>query len=135
MPRGRPKGSTNKPKIIDGKVQPLPQIKTIDGTVQPLPQTKIKNGYAYTLHKRSGKVAIYKMKNIKEPDDKSVAFEVFRIAISPAVTLTDRRTGRSYDYPVSEKFPSNEDFGQTAWAYQTEKAAINKFQELNVIGV
>ena len=100
-----------------------------------LPDVKIKNGYNYRLIKRNNKIAIYELTNIKYPEDKSVSYEVFVILISQAYQLIQKcgiNIGKVYDYPISEKFPGNEDFGRTAWAYNNENLALEKFDNLTL---
>lgn len=107
--------------------------------IEPLPQEKNKNGYRYNLVERSDKAAIYSQVNIKFPhadDDqknpqKIIGYEVCKILIANPVTLVDKRTGRSYDYPAKEKFPGDENFGKTAWAFCTLAGAEQKFKEIN----
>ncbi len=117
MPRGR-KPNLN-PVIID------------TSKLATLPETKEKNGYHYTLVTRSAKAAIYKMVNVKEPEDKSVHYEVFKVCIAPAVTLISKTSGKAYVYPPTERFPGNNDFGIYAWTYNTKEYAMQKYNELN----
>lgn len=101
---------------------------------EKLPQTKSKNGYIYTLVTRSDKAALYKLTNEKYPEDTSVGYEVFRITVSKPYSLVQKhgnKKGQVYNYPAAEKFPSNEDFGKTAWSYMTKATAMVRFDELN----
>jgi hypothetical protein len=114
MPRGRP---------------PKPRVEITDYTgIARLPDTRDKNGYRYTLVSRTNKAAVYKMVNVKEPEDTSVHYEVFCVLISPAVTLINRANGKPYSYPPSEKFPGNEIFGTSAWCYTDLTEAMQKYE-------
>ena len=94
-----------------------------------LPKTKQKNGYNYTLVKRTDNVAMYSQ---TDPEfDKIVSYEVFRIIRTNACVLKDKKNpDKIYNYPPSEKFPGNEDFGKTAWTYTTRESADEVFQKL-----
>jgi len=104
------------------------------GPMDKLPQTKSKNGYAYTLLKRNKKAAIYSMVNEKFPEDTRVSYEVFSVTISKPCTILQKsgaKKGMWYQYPMMEKFPGNEDFGKTAWAYNTIESSEKKYKELS----
>lgn len=107
------------------------------GPVDNLPDTKNKNGFLYRLVKRSKKVAMYSQEIAKlEPGMKKgiIGYEVFQITITKPSSIKQKhgkKAGMWYQYPATEKFPGNEDFGKTAWAYHTEKAANRKFIELS----
>jgi hypothetical protein len=88
-----------------------------------LPQKKTKNGCYYNLIQRTKDVAIYDQ--AYSPDGKIIGYEVFKIILWPEHTMPNGEI-----QPVHEKFPSDEDFGETAWAYCTKEAAMVKFQEL-----
>lgn len=103
------------------------------GAVDVLPKTKSKNGYLYKLVKRTKKAAMYSMTNEKFPEDTSLAYEVFKVVLTKPASIQQKsgvKKGMWYQYPVTEKFPRNEDFGKTAWAYQTLGAAEAKFKEI-----
>jgi hypothetical protein len=61
-----------------------------EGPLDKLPDTKNKNGYQYTLITRNNNVAMYSMKNTKEPTDNSIGYEVFQISITKPVSLQQR---------------------------------------------
>ena len=104
--------------------------------IQKLAKEVKKNGYLYTMIDRTKNAAIYKQTPDKDPDDTSTAYEVFQITITKAYSLTAKPTKTKktdlhvYNYPASEKFPGNEDFGKTAWAYNTLASAMKKFVEI-----
>ena len=105
-----------------------------DGEMEVLPQTKSKNGYLYTLIKRNAKAAIYSMVNEKYPEDTSVAYEVFQVIVTKPYSIQQKngeKKGMWYHYPMMEKFPSNEDFGNFAWAYNKKSDAMARFEELS----
>ena len=51
-------------------------------------------------------------------------FEVFKIKVSPAQEIYGK------EYPERETYPSNEDFGKTAWYYTKEENALAKYEWL-----
>ena len=104
------------------------------GPVDVLPKTKSKNGYLYTLEKRNKKAAIYSMINEKYPDESWKAFEVFEIRVSKPCTILQKsgtKAGMWYQYPSTEKFPGNEAFGKSAWAFNNLESATKKYKEIS----
>ena len=104
------------------------------GATDLLPATKSKNGYAYKLLKRNKKAAIYSSTNEKFPEDDSVAYEVFKVVVSKPCAIMQKsgtKAGMWYQYPSTEKFPGNEDFGKIAWSYNTIGLAQKKFVEIS----
>jgi hypothetical protein len=105
--------------------------------VEPLPQEKSKNGYLYKLVKRTKKAAMYEQIIEKECNGdvgRTVGFEVFQIIVGKAYSLIQKngkKKGEVYHYPPMEKFPGNEDFGKTAWAYTVLETAKEKFKEIS----
>ena len=105
-------------------------------TYESLPVTKTKNGYLYKQIKRTDKVAIYEQSVENENNGdvgRVVAYEVFLIVIAKAYSLVQKhgqKQGQIYNYPASEKFPGNEDFGKWAWTFHTKDAAMEKFNAL-----
>lgn len=69
-------------------------------------------------------------KLIKRVDNKACylrsdgVYEVFRIGTAPEEVVFGA------NYPEREVYPSNEDFGKTAWTYKTEDAAFNKLNNI-----
>ena len=107
---------------------------TNTGPVDVLPKTKSKNGYAYTMVKRNAKAAMYSMTNEKYPEDWSTGYEVFKVTVSNPCTILQKsgtKKGMWYQYPTTEKFPGNEDFGKNAWAFMKKETAEAKFKELS----
>jgi hypothetical protein len=51
-------------------------------------------------------------------------YEVFKIRIAKACTIEDR------EYPEREVYPSNEDFGKFAWAFNSKDLAYERYQIL-----
>ena len=103
-------------------------------SIDKLPQTKVKNGYEYILIKRNKKAAIYSQKNIDVPEDTSEGFEVFQIVLSKPYSIMQKNgpsAGMWYHYPLTEKFPGNEDFGKTAWSFTNKDSAEKKYKELS----
>jgi len=93
-----------------------------------------KNGFEYTQVARSDKAAVYEGRNSKFPEDTSLFYEVFRIKHAKGYTLYGKSgptKGKAYNYPPSERFPSNESFGQWAWTFNSKEKAMEKFDELN----
>jgi hypothetical protein len=90
--------------------------------IKILPETIRKNGYVYILLTRTPKKALYK----QTLDNVQVGFEVFLICIRGAGYSSLLR--KTFD--ACERFPSNEDFGKTAWSIMDYKDAFKKYQEL-----
>jgi len=86
--------------------------------MKPLPDKLRKNGFNYTLVCRDGKLAIYR----QEVTEKVQYFEVFVVKIKPESVFKGKVI------PEREVFPSNEDFGKTAWSYRNYKDAEAKFR-------
>ncbi|MCK5017284.1 MAG: hypothetical protein KAS32_09435 [Candidatus Peribacteraceae bacterium] len=51
-------------------------------------------------------------------------YEVFLVQVRPKETIGERK------YPEREVYPSNEDFGKTAWCYTLKNNAEDKFKRL-----
>jgi len=103
-----------------------------NGPMDVLPQTKSKNGYEYNLVKRNDKAAIYEQVDPEFPQFKG--YEVFQITVTKPSRIQQKngeKAGMWYQYPETEKFPGNEDFGKIAWAYSTLGSAQKKFDELS----
>lgn len=87
-----------------------------------LKDTVSKNGFTYKCVQRDQKKALYAQYH----DNTLIGFEVFKI----------RLRGIQYSYllrkplPPAERFPSNEDFGKTAWSFRTLQNALKKYEEL-----
>jgi hypothetical protein len=95
-----------------------------------LPLEVEKNGYVYKQVKRDDehKIAIYEQYSLIDKKLLLVGHEIFHIKSQNDTTLT---IGGSIVHLVAkELFPSNEIFGQTAWAYITREAAELKYKEL-----
>lgn len=85
-----------------------------------LPPKLRKNGFDYYLVIRNEKVAVYMQRyteNVKY-------FEVFKIKVKPAVQFKGKWL------PEREAFPSDSDFGVTAWSYRNQVDAFRKLAEL-----
>jgi len=87
----------------------------------PLPNKLRKNGFNYTLIRREGSLCIYE----QTYTDKIKYYEVFVAQVSPAKTIFGK------EYQQRELFPSNTDFGKTAWSCRTLKNAIERMNEIN----
>lgn len=85
-----------------------------------LPTKVRKNGYIYTQVLRNGRCAIYE----QTTGQKTIAYEVFIIQIQR------ERNFKGEIFPRKEKFPSNEDFGYSAWSIKDRQKAISKLLEL-----
>ena len=86
----------------------LPEVVEISGTGIP--------GLTAKCVKRTDKKALYyRNDNV---------YEVFRVIIAEATEIFGRK------YPRKENYPSNEDFGKTAWTYTEEKNAIRRYNEI-----
>ena len=87
-----------------------------------LEQTLKKNGFIYRLVQRTEHVAIY--------DQVGYAYEVFKVRVAKPW---------KYNPDYSELFPSNEDFGKTAWSFgyfgdsvAAKDRALAKYSEICV---
>jgi hypothetical protein len=103
-----------------------------EGPIEKLPKTKNKNGFDYTMVKRNRKAVIYVQVNPEFPNVKG--FEVSLISLTKPCAIQQKngsKAGMWYQYPRTEKFPGNEDFGKTAWSYCTLEQAEKKFEELS----
>lgn len=81
--------------------------------------TRFKENYA-TLLERSGNVCIYQ----REDGYDYEVYEIFSIQIE---------TGRKVfgkTFPERESYPSNSDFGKTAWCITNRERAFEKYMEL-----
>jgi hypothetical protein len=102
-----------------------------------LPKVKSKNGYTYIQLHRTDKAAIYEQKVAKEINGdvgRTVGYEVFRVRTCKEYSLVQKsgeNKGHVYNYPIAEKFPSNEDGGQNLWCYNSLQSAMSKFHELD----
>ena len=118
------------PAIITNSKEEIPTFKGID----ELPQNKTKNGYLYELVKRNHNVAMYSQKNKSNPEDTSTGYEVFKIVLSKPCAIQQKsgaKAGMWYHYPTTEKFPGNEDFGKSAFAFNKKEFAEAKYEELS----
>lgn len=94
--------------------------------MKQLPIKLRKNGFLYTQVLRCGPYYIYEQNYSSGLDQdngegKRLRFyEVIKPRIRPAESI------KGQDYPEREVFPSDEDFGYTAWAYTSFEQAINK---------
>jgi hypothetical protein len=89
--------------------------------MQTLPLILRKNGYTYVQVLRDKRSCIYEQR----VDETLSYFEVFNIKIKQPQKY---KSGK--EYPEREVFPSNEDFGKTAWSCRTLEDAIKKFEFL-----
>jgi hypothetical protein len=121
----------------------MPAIITQDknainnGPIDRLPETKVKNGMVYKLVKRNNKVAMYSLKfdQIDTGMKKGIlGYEVFEININKPYSIKQKngsKEGMWYQYPKTERFCGNEDFGRIAWAYSTFESAEKKYNEIS----
>lgn len=78
-----------------------------------------KNGYRYVLVERTESKAIYQQEKY--------GFEVFKIKKGkPHPKANDDL--RNYD--AVERFPSDEDFGKSAWTYSSLDQALARYQSI-----
>lgn len=85
----------------------------------PLPISLRKNGFIYTQVYRGTRSCIYEQR----VGQILIAFEVF------IIRERSERSILGKIIPAKEIFPSNEDFGKTAWTYWTLEQAMKKFNE------
>lgn len=89
--------------------------------MRKLEQQLTKNKFLYTQLDRTDKVAIYEQKH---PEAGVVSYEVFKIRIAKESVMFDTVI------PLREKFPSDTDFGVTAWSIKDKERAFKRFKEL-----
>ena len=82
-----------------------------------LPDKLRKNGFTYTLVLRKRRSCIYE----QEVTENLSYFEVFTIKIKPVMMFKGKII------PEREVFPSNADFGKTAWSCRTLEDAMKRF--------
>lgn len=78
-----------------------------------------KNGFLYKEVKRDANIAIYEQIDVE--NDIRLAYEVFKVVVMKPNNFIPEHF---------EKFPSNEDFGKTAWSFRKYDKAIDKFNFL-----
>lgn len=78
-----------------------------------------KNGYRFTLHCRSGNIAIFhgKLGGAGAP-----SWEVIHIQSHNGLVIGGK------EVEPAEFAPSNEEWGSKGWSYQTEGGARNRFE-------
>lgn len=92
--------------------------------METLNTTIRKNGFVYELIERSEYFAIY----AQYIEDEIIAYEVFRIKIQkPRV---GKFAGVEIQFVEKELFPSNEDFGYTAFTCRTLEKAEARLKEM-----
>lgn len=79
-----------------------------------------KNGFDYVLITRTETKAIYQ----QSFEGKTIAYEVFIVKVIKECTLA------GVVIPEHEKFPSDNDFGKTAWSYKDYDSALQKYHSL-----
>ena len=84
-----------------------------------LPAELRKNSYDYKLLKREGDIAIYTQSHKGEV----IGYEVFKVLWKKGATINGQVI------KPGEKFPSDNDFGKTAWACSNLERAELRFQE------
>ena len=87
-----------------------------------LKDTVSKNGFAYKCVQRAQKKALYAQYH----ENTLIGFEVFKIRLRG--TQFSHILNKSL--PPAERFPSNEDFGKTAWSFRTLQDAMKKYAEI-----
>jgi len=81
-----------------------------------------KNGFSYTQVVRTDRKAIYR----QDVSPNVEYFEVFLIRTRP------ERTVKGKLIPAGEAFPTDEDFGKTAWSFRSYEKALAKFKSLDL---
>jgi len=87
---------------------------------KPLSPTLRKNGFAYTLVLRDEHRAIY----WQHVCENCQYYEVFKIRIRPETIFKGK------PIPEREVFPTDSDFGITAWSFPSYEKALQKFNSL-----
>jgi hypothetical protein len=89
-----------------------------------LPNDIRKNGFSYKQVLRGDRSCIYEQR----VGQKIIAFEVFMIRVMQEKSFMGKI------FKEREIFPSNEDFGKTAWTYWTIEEAMVKYLKLEIYG-
>ena len=111
--------------------------ETNNGPMDVLPTTKVKNGFLYKLLKRNSQAAMYSQEFDEIEEGRKtgiIGYEVFKVIVGGPSCIQQKsgvKAGMWYQYPSTEKFPGNNDFGNTAWSYITIESAEKKFKELS----
>jgi hypothetical protein len=92
----------------------------VDNNIIPLPSTLMKNSFRYDLVYEGKRSFLYR----QTVTEKTPAYEVFLKIIRPEKIIKGKVL------PPKVKFPSDEDFGKTAWSYTNYDAAVDRFKEL-----
>ena len=90
--------------------------------VQPLKEKLRKNTFNYELLLRSDFKALYKQSD----GNIQIGYEVFKIRIRE----TRFHPIANKVITAKEKFPSNDDFGKTAWSYKRLEDAMKKYNSI-----
>ncbi len=90
--------------------------------MKTLPKEKTKNGCLYNLVERKDKVALYEQRYCFL--GKIIGYEVFVVKIRQAAAF------QGIQFDTTEVFPGDEQFGVTAWAFNSKQWAVRKFAEL-----
>jgi hypothetical protein len=77
-----------------------------------------------TLIKRNENIAVYSLRYTENPD-LIVGYDIFKIQISPQEIVFGK------NYEERETYPSNGQYGTSAWSYTTLEAVDKKYGELN----
>lgn len=88
-----------------------------------------KNGFTYTLVQRNERAAMYET---SISDGTNPYYEVFQIKTAPGGESTI--SGKLITFSPHERFPSNEDFGKSAWCYRYKDKAEAKYAEISEQG-
>jgi hypothetical protein len=86
-----------------------------------------KNSYVYSQLLRNEKFAIYGQ---YDPSiNKVIAFEIFRIYLIKRMQVKIPEKNFYMQAGIYEKFPSDSDFGKTAWSFTDYERAKKRFDE------
>lgn len=97
-------------------------MESILDSIKVLPETINKNGFIYILVTRTPQKALY----MQTLDGILIGYEVFLIGIRGAQNSS--LLGKLIN--ATERFPSNENFGKTAWSFMDLQNALHKYNEL-----
>jgi len=98
--------------------------------MKQIPESFRKNGYNFEIVKRTENVVILRQLNALGG---VVAWEVHKVRLKPAAEAQYCQPDGTYKtikYLKSEILASNQEFGRYAWSYNTQEAAMNKYNEL-----
>jgi hypothetical protein len=89
--------------------------------------TRSQKGWDFKLIDRNGNYAIY-----QKQSESNIYYKVIVIRVQKA-KVAHYPGGRVVDYPETETYPKDEDFGLYGWSYGSLDAAHAKYNEISAV--